>query len=186
MNTVDRAEALQLLYEHTKTESLRKHALAVEAAMRAYAKIFQEEEEEWGIVGLLHDFDYEEYPDVTGHPSVGNAILAEQGYPERIRRAILSHAAYTGVPRETRMEKTLFAVDELCGFLMAVAYVRPDRKMASVEVKSVRKKMKDKAFARAINREDITQGAEALGVPLDDHIAFVIKALAAASDELGV
>ena len=186
MSTPNRNDALRVLYEYTHGDSLRRHGLAVEAAMRAYARVFDADEEEWGIVGLLHDFDYEQHPDETAHPYVGNAILAERGYPEHIRKAILSHAAYTGVARETLMEKSLFAVDELCGFLMAVAYVRPERKMAGVEVKSVRKKMKDKAFARAVNRDDIVQGADGLGVALDEHIARVISALVAVADQLGV
>jgi putative nucleotidyltransferase with HDIG domain len=186
MKIPTRQEALTLLHQHTQSDSLRKHALAVEAAMRAYARSFSENEEEWGIVGLLHDFDYEEHPDATGHPFEGNRILAELDFPAHFRKAIMSHASQTGVPRETRMEKTLFAVDELCGFLMAVAYVRPDRHMASVETKSVRKKMKDKAFARAVNRDDILRGAEELGVDLDAHIAFTISALAGAAGDLGV
>jgi putative nucleotidyltransferase with HDIG domain len=182
----DRASALALLQQYTSSESLRKHGLAVEAAMRAYARKFSCDEEEWGIVGLLHDFDYEQYPDATGHPYAGNAILAERGYPEHIRRAIMSHADHTGVSRETPMEKTLFAVDELCGFLLAVAYVRPDRSMAGVEVKSVRKKMKDKAFARAVSRDDMRKGAEDLGVDFDEHVAFTIRALAGQASALGV
>jgi putative nucleotidyltransferase with HDIG domain len=181
-----REQALSLLFQHTNSDSLRKHGLAVEAAMRAYARRFNEDEDEWGMVGLLHDFDYEAHPDLTGHPYEGNRILTELGYPEHIRKAIMSHASYTGVPRESRMEHTLFAVDELCGFLMAVAYVRPDRKMASVEPRSVRKKMKDKAFARAVSRDDILLGAAGLGVELDEHIAFTIAALAANADALGV
>ncbi|MCB2205140.1 HDIG domain-containing protein [bacterium] len=181
-----RENALALLHEHTESESLRKHAYAVEAAMRAYARKFGEDEEEWGMVGLLHDFDYEKHPTEEEHPFVGNRILEEAGWPENIRRAIMSHAPYTGVARESTMEKSLFAVDELCGFLMAVAYVRPDRSMSSVQYKSVKKKMKDKGFARAVSREDMLQGAEELGVPFEEHVAFVISALADAGDSLGV
>jgi putative nucleotidyltransferase with HDIG domain len=181
-----REDALQLLHTHTESESLRKHAYAVEAAMRAYAEKFGDDVEEWGMVGLLHDFDYEKHPSEEEHPFVGNRILEEAGWPEHIRRAIMSHADYTGVPRESQMEKTLFAVDELCGFLMAVAYVRPDRSMASVQYKSVKKKMKDKGFARAVSREDMTRGAEELGIPFEEHVAFVIDALAGEGDRLGV
>lgn len=181
-----RDDALELLHTYTESDSLRKHAYAVEAAMRAYALHFGEDVEEWGMVGLLHDFDYEKHPGEDEHPIVGNRILEERGWPEHIRRAIMSHAEYTGVSRESRLEHTLFAVDELCGFLMAVAYVRPDRSMASVQVKSVKKKMKDKGFARAVSREDILKGAEGLGLPFEEHVSFVIDALAAASDQLGV
>src|SRR5512143_309180 len=152
---MNRSEALALLQEYTKNDALMKHMYAVEAALRAYARKFGEDEEEWGITGLLHDFDYEKHPAMEEHPYVGNAILAERGVPEHIRRAIMSHASYTGVTRESLMEKTLFACDELCGFLLAVAYVRPDRAIASVAVSSVKKKLKDKAFARAVSREDI-------------------------------
>ena len=183
---MNREEALQLLFAYTESDSLRKHAFAVEAALLAYARKFGEDEQEWGIVGLLHDFDYEKHPSAEEHPFVGNKILEELGYPAHIRRAILSHAEYTGITRETLLEKTLFACDELCGFLTAVAYVRPDRKIASVEVKSVRKKMKDKAFARAVHRDDIHNGAMELGVDLDEHIAFVIAAMSERSELLGL
>ncbi len=183
---ITRDQALEILREHTESDSLRKHALAVEAAMRSYARKFGEEEEEWGITGLLHDFDYEKHPTMEEHPSAGNAILAERGVPERIRRAIMSHASYTGVTRESRMEKTLFACDELCGFLLAVAYVRPDRSIASVAVSSVKKKLKDKAFARAVSREDILAGVAELGLEFDDHVAFVLAALREVHAELGV
>ncbi|MBE0643691.1 MAG: HAD family hydrolase [Bacteroidetes bacterium] len=175
---MNRQDAIDLLHEFTETDSLRKHAYAVEAAMRAYAGKFGEDEEEWGMVGLLHDFDYEKYPTAEEHPFVGNRILEERGWPAPIRRAIMSHADYTGVTRETRMEKTLFAVDELCGFIMAVSYVRPDRKIAGMEARSVKKKMKDKGFARAVSREDMLAGAELLGIPFDEHVQFVIDALA--------
>ncbi len=183
---MNRPDALALLHEFTQSDSLRRHAYAVEAAMRAYARSFGEEEEEWGIVGLLHDFDYEKYPTAEEHPFVGNRILEERGWPAHIRRAIMSHAEYTGVARESRMEKTLFAVDELCGFIMAVAYVRPDRRIAGLEARSVKKKMKDKAFARAVSREDMLAGAAGLGVDFDVHVQFVIDALAGASASLGV
>ncbi|MBR9974777.1 MAG: HDIG domain-containing protein [Bacteroidetes bacterium] len=175
---MNRSDALDLLHEYTATESLRKHAYTVEAAMRAYARKYGEDEEAWGMVGLLHDFDYERYPTAEEHPFVGNRILEERGWPEHIRRAIMSHADYTGVPRESMMEKTLFAVDELCGFILAVSYVRPDRKIGGMEARSVKKKMKDKGFARAVSREDLLAGAELLGIPFDEHVQFVIDALA--------
>lgn len=181
-----RDDALALLHEYTESDSLRKHAYAVEGAMRAYAEKYGEDAEEWGLVGLLHDFDYEKHPTAEEHPFVGNRILEERGYPGHIRRAIMSHADYTGVARENLMEKTLFAVDELCGFLMAVSYVRPDRSIASVQVKSVKKKMKDKGFARAVSREDLLRGPEELGVPFEEHVAFTIEALTRISDALGV
>ena len=183
---MNRSDACDLLHEFTHSDSLRKHAYAVEAAMRAYARQFGEDEEEWGIVGLLHDFDYETYPSAEEHPFVGNRILAERGWPEHIRRAIMSHADYTGVARTSRMEHTLFAVDELCGFILAVAYVRPEKKIAGLEARSVRKKMKDKGFARAVSRDDLLAGAAGLGVELDAHIQFVIDALVTVSDSLGV
>lgn len=175
---MNRTATLDLLHEFTESESLRKHAYTVEAAMRAYARKFGEDEEEWGMVGLLHDFDYEKYPTAEEHPFVGNRILEERGWPGHIRRAIMSHADYTGVTRESMMEKTLFAVDELCGFILAVSYVRPDRKIAGMEARSMKKKMKDKGFARAVSREDLLAGAELLGIPFDEHVQFVIDALA--------
>lgn len=181
-----REEAYQLLTEYTKKDGLIKHALAVEAAMREYAKKFKEDQEAWGIVGLLHDFDYEKYPTATDHPYRGAEILKSKGAPEDWINAILSHASYTGVPRDTLMAKTLYAVDELCGFITAVAYVRPNRELAEVKVKSVKKKMKDKAFARQVNRDEIINGAEELGIPLDEHIDFVIKAMQNISDKLGL
>jgi putative nucleotidyltransferase with HDIG domain len=183
---ISREEALAILHEFTQSDSLRRHALAVETAMRACARRYGGDEEEWGITGLLHDFDYERHPTMEEHPFVGNVILGERGVPERIRRAIMSHAEHTGVPRETQMEKCLFAVDELCGFLLAVAYVRPEKKIAEVAVSSVKKKMKDKAFARAVSREDMLNGAEALGVPFEEHAAFVLDALKANAEALGV
>ncbi|BAI81265.1 HAD-superfamily hydrolase [Deferribacter desulfuricans SSM1] len=183
---VSREEAYQLLTEYTKSDSLIKHALAVETAMRAYAEKFGEDVEKWGVVGLLHDFDYEKYPSEEEHPYKGAEILKERGYPEDIIEAILGHADYTGVERKTLMAKTLFAVDELSGFLLACAYVRPDKKIANVKVKSVKKKLKDKSFARGVNREDIYKGVEELGVDLDEHIAFLIEALSKNADILGV
>jgi putative nucleotidyltransferase with HDIG domain len=172
-----RQEAWKLLAEHTEGMALRKHALAVEAAMRAYAAREGADPEIWGITGLLHDFDYEKHPRPEEHPYFGVAILRHLGYPEEIARAILSHAPYTGVPRQTPMEKSLFAVDELCGFLTACALVQPGRRLEEVRVASVRKKLKDKAFARGVHREHILQGAVELGVDLEDHIAFVLEAL---------
>src|SRR5204863_2902541 len=182
----DRSAAWGLLCEYTQGESLRKHALAVEACMRAYAKKFGEDEEKYGVTGLLHDFDYEKYPTPAQHPFVGNKILEERGYPDDIRRAIMSHAEYSGVARETPMEKALFACDELAGFITATALVKPGKSLAEVEAKSVRKKMKDKAFARSVNREDITKGAEELGVDLEEHIAFCIEAMRGVADARGL
>jgi putative nucleotidyltransferase with HDIG domain len=174
---LSREEAWQLMTEYTQSDSLRKHMLAVEAAMRFYADKFGEDIEKWGIVGLLHDFDYEQNPSMEKHPYVGVAILKELGYSEEITRAILSHAEHTGVPPETRMEQSLFAVDELTGFIVAVALVRPSRSIMDVKVKSVKKKMKDKAFARNVNREDILKGAGMLDLTLEEHIDNVIQAM---------
>jgi putative nucleotidyltransferase with HDIG domain len=182
----DRSAAWGLLCEYTQSESLRKHALAVEACMRAYAKKFGEDEEKYGIAGLLHDFDYERFPTPAEHPFVGNKILEERGYPEDIRRAILSHAEYSGVKRESKMEKALFACDELAGFITASALVKPNKSLAEVEAKSVRKKMKDKAFARSVSRDDIVNGAADLGVELEEHIAFCIEAMKGIAKELGL
>jgi putative nucleotidyltransferase with HDIG domain len=182
----ERTKDWNLLTEFTQSESLRKHALAVEACMRAYARKFSADEELWGTVGLLHDFDYEKYPTQQEHPYKGNEILKARGYSDEICRAIMSHAEYTGVTRDTPMEKTLFACDELAGFITAVALVKPGKSLAEVEVKSVRKKMKDKAFARSVNRDDITNGAHDLGVDLDEHIAFCIEALKGIANELGL
>ena len=179
-----RTEALQLLKEYTKSESLLKHAYAVEAAMRAYAEKYNQDEELWSVVGLLHDFDYEMFPDQ--HPMKGSEILQQKGLPEEIRRAILSHADFSGVPRETLMAKVLYAVDELCGFITAVTLVRPTRALSEVQVKSVKKKMKDKAFAAKVNRQDIIQGAEELGVDFDEHVAFVVQAMSKVADRLGL
>ncbi len=183
---INRESAWNLVCEYTQSESLRKHMLAVEACMRAYARRNGEDEEKWAITGLLHDFDYEKYPTPQEHPFVGNKILEERGYPEEIRRAILSHADYSGVKRESRMEKTLYACDELAGFITASALVKPSKSLAEVEAKSVRKKMKDKAFARAVNRDDIINGAADLGVDLEEHIAFCIEAMKSIAPELGL
>jgi putative nucleotidyltransferase with HDIG domain len=183
---INRESAWNLMCEFTQSDSLRKHMLAVEACMRAYARKFGEDEEKWGITGLLHDFDYEKYPTPQEHPFVGNKILEERGYPEEMRRAILSHADYSGVKRESMMEKTLFACDELAGFITATALVKPGKSLAEVEAKSVRKKMKDKAFARSVNRDDITNGAADMGLDLEEHIAFCIEAMKAIAPELGL
>ena len=182
---MDRQSAWDLLCEFTKSESLRKHARAVEACLRAYAGKFGEDPEKWSVVGLIHDFDYEMYPNAPDHPLKGSEILKEKGYPEEIRRAILGHADYSGVPRDTLLAKALFACDELAGFITACSLVRPERIM-SLEAKSVRKRMKDKAFARAVSREDITNGAEELGVPLDEHITFCIEAMRSIAATLGL
>ena len=181
-----RSEAWGLLTEYTQSESLRKHALAVEACMRAYARKYGGDEERWGVVGLIHDFDYEKYPSLEDHPYKGNAILAERGVTEEIRRAVMSHADYTGVTRDTHMEKALFACDELAGFITATALVKPNKSLAEVDAKSVRKRMKDKAFARAVSREDIINGAAELGIDLDEHIAFCIEAMRGIAGELGL
>ncbi len=183
---MDRSQAWGLLCEYTQSESLRKHMLAVEACMRAYARKFGEDENKWGITGLLHDFDYEKYPTPAEHPFVGNKILEERGYPEDVRRAILSHADYSGVKRESQMEKALYACDEVSGFITASALVKPNKSLAEVEAKSVRKKMKDKAFARSVNRDDIINGAADLGVDLEEHIAFCIEAMKGIAGELGL
>jgi putative nucleotidyltransferase with HDIG domain len=181
-----RAAAWCLLTEFTQSESLRKHALAVEACMRAYAKKNGADEELWGMVGLIHDFDYEKYPSAEEHPYKGNEILKERGYSDEVRRAIMSHAEYSGVPRVTPMEKTLFACDELAGFITACALVKPGKSLTEVEAGSVRKKMKDKAFARSVNRNDIIQGAADLGIDLEQHIAFCIDAMKSIAIELGL
>ena len=169
-----RDEAWTLLTDYTTSESLRKHALAVEAALRGYARKFGENESEWGIVGLIHDFDYERWPDPENHPFRGSEILEEREYPEHIIRAILSHADYSGVLRETPLEHTLFACDEMTGFLTAASLVRPSKSILDLEVRSVKKRMKDKAFARAVSRDDLRRGAEEIKLPLDEHIANVI------------
>jgi len=183
---MDRDAAWCLLTEFTQSESLRKHALAVEACMRAYARKNGADQEIWGVVGLIHDFDYEKYPSLEDHPYRGNEILKERGWPEEIRRAIMSHAEYTGVTRDSAMEKTLFACDELAGFITAVSLVKPGKSLAEVDAKSVRKKMKDKAFARSVNRNDIVTGAAELGVDLEEHIGFCIEAMKRIAAELGL
>lgn len=183
---MDRDKAYNLLCEYTKSESLIKHALAVEQAMRSYAKKFGEDENKWAIVGLLHDFDYEQYPTAKEHPYKGAEILKAKGYPDDVIKAILSHASYTNVARDTLMAKTLFAVDELSGFLLACTYVMPDKKIASLSVKSVKKKLKDKAFARSVSRDDILNSAADLGIDLDEHIEFLIASLNIIADKLGV
>ena len=180
-----RQEAMELLHEYTKGESLRKHALAVEATMRAYASKLGEDEEKWGVVGLLHDFDYEKYPEAPDHPLKGSEILKEQGVSEEIRTAILSHASYTGIPRDTKMARILFACDELCGFISACAVIRPN-KIADLKVKSVKKKLKDKGFARAVSRDDIQKGAEEAGLDLSEHIALVIESMRDIAGDLGL
>jgi predicted hydrolase (HD superfamily) len=189
--TLTRSEALALMQEYTASDALRKHMYAVEIAMRAMAERGGEDSEAWGLVGLVHDFDYERYPNAAHsphqeHPAEGVRILAERGLPEPMQRAILGHANYTGVPRDSAMAKALFAVDELCGFLVACALVRPSRSLQDLEVSSVRKKLKDKAFARGVSREDVIQGAAELSVPLDEHIAFVLAALRPQERVLGL
>jgi putative nucleotidyltransferase with HDIG domain len=186
-----RDEALALVHEYTKSDSLRKHMLSVEAAMRAYAERYREDVERWGITGLIHDFDYERFPNAEqspghDHPFEGVRILRERGWPEDILEAVLGHAQYSGVPRVSRMARTLFAVDELTGLITATALVRPSKSVHEVDARSVRKKMKDKAFARGVSREDVIEGAADLGVDLDEHIAFVIAAMQKSADQLGL
>ena len=182
----DRQTAWQLLCEYTKTEPLRKHALAVEAAMRAYARKLGGDEEQWAIVGLLHDFDYEAHPNPDEHPLKGAEIMRQLGWPDEIIYAVMCHADYLGLERKTPMDRAIYAVDELTGLIIAVALVRPNKSIQEVDVKAVRKKMKDKGFARAVNRDDIVKGAGQLGVDLDEHIAFVIEALRPVATELGI
>jgi putative nucleotidyltransferase with HDIG domain len=181
-----RDAAWSLLTEYTKSESLLKHAIAVEAAMRGYARRFGEDEEIWGFVGLIHDFDYERWPDPANHPFRGVEILRELGCPEFVLRAILSHADYSGVPRESRLEHTLYACDEMAGFVTAAALVRPTKSVLDLEAASVKKRMKDKAFARAVSRDDLVGGAAELGLPLEEHIANVIAAMRERADDLGL
>jgi putative nucleotidyltransferase with HDIG domain len=188
---MNRTEALAIVHEYTQSEALRRHMYAVETAMRAYARKLGEDEEAWGVVGLLHDFDYERFPNdahsaTDEHPAEGVRILAAKGLPEAMQRAILGHASYSGVPRDTPLARTLFAVDELCGFLVACALVRPSRSLMDLEVSSVKKKLKDKAFARGVSRDDIRLGVEELGVDLDAHIQFVLESLRPAERELGL
>ena len=186
-----RSDGLAVVHEYTASESLRKHMLSVEAAMRAYSRKFSEDEERWGLTGLVHDFDYERWPNAAHsateeHPAEGVRILREKGFPEDVLEAILGHASYSGVPRQTPMAKALFAVDELTGLITATALVRPSKAIAEVDAKSVRKKMKDKGFARGVSREDVVLGAQELGVDLDEHIQFVIEAMKERADVLGL
>src|SRR5581483_10497694 len=181
-----RNEAWQIVCEFVQSDSLRRHMLAVEACMRAYARKFGQDEEQWVITALLHDFDWEIHPAAPDHPMQGEPILAQRGVDDATRRAILSHANYSGVPRESLLERTLFACDELAGFLTACSYVKPGRSIHEVDVSSAKRKLKDKAFARNINRDDIISGAQELGVPLDEHIAFCIEAMKARAAELGL
>ncbi len=182
MEKVTREDAWNLLREFTESDSLIRHALAVEAGMRAYAEKYGEDIEKWGIVGLIHDFDYEKYPD--NHPAEGEKILRERGWPEDIIYAVQGHASREGFPRIHLMDKVLFAVDELAGFIVAAVLVRPNRNFEGLKVKSIKKKLKDKAFARKVNREEIYQGAEELGIPIEDHIGFMIEALRKREEEL--
>ena len=183
---MDREQAWQILCEFTKSENLRKHALAVEACVVAYARKFGEDESKWSVTALLHDFDWEIHPWAPDHPLKGEPILAGRGVSEEIRRAVLSHASYSGVARESLLEKALFACDEVAGFITAVALVKPHRSLAEVDARSVRKKMKDKAFARSVNRQDIIDGAQVLGVDLDEHIDFCVRAMQGRAKELGL
>jgi putative nucleotidyltransferase with HDIG domain len=183
---MNREQAWELLCEFTKTDGLRKHAMAVETCVAAYARKLGEDEHKWSITALLHDFDWEIHPTLEEHPQKGEPILAERGIDEEIRRAILSHANHLGVKRETPLEKTLYACDELAGFITAISYVKPHRSVFEVDTASVKKKMKDKAFARSVNRQDIIEGAQELGVPLDEHIEFCVKAMQARAEELGL
>lgn len=184
--SLSREEAWNLLCEYVQSENLRKHMLAVEACMRYYARLWGEDENLWGVVGLLHDMDYEKHPNLEEHPFVGMEILRQKGYPEEVIHAVGSHADHTGLPRQTRVEHTLYACDELTGFVVAVALVRPNKRLAEVDVAAVRKKMKDKAFARAVNREELLKGAEALGLPFDEHVQNVIRAMSEIAGELGL
>jgi putative nucleotidyltransferase with HDIG domain len=184
--SLSRQDAWLLMTEYTQSESLRKHMLAVEAAVCGYARLFGEDEDDWGAVALLHDYDYERWPDPKDHPFRGVEILKERGYPEWVTRAILSHADYSGVPRESRLEHALYACDEMSGFVTAAALVRPSKSVLDLEPSSVTKRMKDKAFARAVSREDLRKGAEELGVPLDEHIKNVIEFMRLQADALGL
>ncbi len=183
---MDRESTIKFLQKHVKTDVLMRHLLGVEAAMRGYARKFGEDEEEWGIAGLVHDFDWEIAPSPEEHPMYGANLLREEGFPEYIVRAVLTHGDHTGIPRESRMEKTLYAVDELSGFIRAVALVRPSKSLDDVAPKSVRKKFKDKGFARDVVREDIIKGAQEMGLDLDEHIAFVTESLKPVAAELGL
>jgi len=183
---LNRDQAWDILCEFTKSDGLRKHALAVETCVTAYARKLGEDEHKWSVTALLHDFDWEIHPTLDEHPQKGEAILAERGVDEETRRAILSHANHTGVPRQSPLEKTLYACDELAGFITAISYVKPHRSVFEVDVTSVKKKMKDKAFARSVNRQDIVEGAQELGVPLEEHIDFCVKAMQGRAQELGL
>jgi putative nucleotidyltransferase with HDIG domain len=183
---LDREQAWNILCEFTKYEGLRKHALAVEACVTAYARKLGEDEQKWSVTALLHDFDWEIHPQLPDHPVKGEPILAARGVDEAIRRAILAHAVHTGVPRVTPLEKTLFACDELAGFITAISYVKPGRSVFEVDAASVKKKMKDKAFARSVNRQEIVDGASELGVPLEEHVEFCVKAMQARAEALGL
>ena len=184
--SLSREDAWKVMTEYTQGESLRKHMLAVEAAVRGYARRFGEDEDDWGVVALLHDFDYERYPDQENHPYRGVEVLKARGYPEWVTRAILSHADYSGVTRESRLEKTLYACDEMSGIVTAASLVRPSKSILDLEASSVMKRMKDKAFARAVNRDDLKRGAEELGLPLDQHITNVIAFMRVQADALGL
>jgi putative nucleotidyltransferase with HDIG domain len=183
---LDREQAWSILCEFTKSDGLRKHALAVETCVTAYAKKLGEDEHKWAVTALLHDFDWEIHPTLEEHPQKGEPILAERGVDEEIRRAILSHANHTGVPRQSALEKTLYACDELAGFITAISYVKPHRSVFEVDAASVKKKMKDKAFARSVNRQDIVEGAVELGIPLEEHVDFCVKAMQGRAEELGL
>jgi putative nucleotidyltransferase with HDIG domain len=184
MDVMDRQQTIEFLRQHVKTEMLMKHLYAVEASMRGYARKFGDDEDRWGIAGLLHDFDWEICPTPEDHPNFGAQILRDHGYPEDMVRAVLTHGEHTGIPRESLMEHTLFAVDELSGFVRAVALVRPSKCLDDVTPRSVRRKMKDKAFARDVSRDDIMRGAEELNVDLDEHIAFIVESLKPISDQI--
>ena len=186
INMMTREEAWELLCEFTKSDGLRRHALAVETCVAAYARKFGEDEAKWSLTALLHDFDWEIHPQAPDHPMLGEPILAERGVDEVTRRAILSHANYSGVPRVSPLEKVLYACDELAGFITAISYVKPTRSVFAVDVASVKKKMKDKAFARSVSRQDIVEGAQELGVPLEEHVDFCVKAMQARAGELGL
>jgi putative nucleotidyltransferase with HDIG domain len=186
MQGKSRDDAWALLTEWVESPSLRRHCLSVETAMRAYARKYGEPEEAWGLVGLIHDFDFERHPDLREHTIVGSGVLAEQGYPQWVVDAILTHGGHSDHPRETLLDRTLFAVDELTGFISAVALVRPSKAVAEVKASSVKKKMKDKRFAEGVNRAELLEGAEALGVPFDEHVTFVVAAMAANADALGL
>ncbi|MBZ5624346.1 MAG: HDIG domain-containing protein [Acidobacteriia bacterium] len=183
---LDREQAWNILCEFTKSDGLRKHALAVETCVTAYATKLGEDEHKWAVAALLHDFDWEIHPTLEEHPQKGEPILAERGVDEEIRRAILSHANHTGVPRQSALEKTLYACDELAGFITAISYVKPHRSVFEVDAASVKRKMKDKAFARSVNRQDIVEGAQELGIPLEEHVDFCVKAMQGRAEELGL